>query len=176
MGGGCTQPHALGSAGIAATTPLKTYPSLILKLAKDCSREKSDCGLLLPEYLVILWSFLELADEFGLLYMLLFLEAKLFRLLVGTVYNAGKGSAAHVVVLSMKRAIWPLFIPYWDERSGVLKLRSSGKPFPEASSRSPYCINARSCRYDLISSASLNRKRKSAQTLRLLMAYLILQM
>ncbi|KAF9677278.1 hypothetical protein SADUNF_Sadunf08G0091400 [Salix dunnii] len=37
IGGGCTQPHALGSAGPAATIPLKMYPSLILKSASDCS-------------------------------------------------------------------------------------------------------------------------------------------
>ncbi|KAI8002531.1 hypothetical protein LOK49_LG08G02755 [Camellia lanceoleosa] len=33
----------------------------------------------------------------------------------------------------------------------VLKPRSSGRHFPEASSLSPYCIRGRSCRYDLIS-------------------------
>lgn len=33
------QPHTRGTAGPAATIPLKVYPSLILKSASDCSRD-----------------------------------------------------------------------------------------------------------------------------------------
>ncbi|KAJ0545601.1 hypothetical protein HanIR_Chr08g0351621 [Helianthus annuus] len=37
IGGGCMHPHARGSSGKAATIPLNTYPSFILKSAIDCS-------------------------------------------------------------------------------------------------------------------------------------------
>ena len=59
-GGGCTQPQARGSAGPAATIPLKMYPSLILKSASDSSKVLSLFVLLLAKDFAVFCILLEL--------------------------------------------------------------------------------------------------------------------
>lgn len=103
---------------------------------------------------MLFFNFLELDSK--ILTMLLYLEGTPVVFVEGGVCNLGKGSA-HALVRSVKRAIWPLFIPNWEDRSTAFKLRSSGRLFPEDSSLSPYWSRERSCRYDLTSSAAYSK-------------------
>lgn len=92
--------------------------------------------------------------------MLLFRDGGTFGFLEGRENEAGIGSVSHCEVLSMKRAMWPLFMANCAERSDEARFKSSAKHFPEVSSLSAYCISDRSWRYDLISNASFSLTNK----------------
>lgn len=138
--GGLTHPHALDSAGSAATIPLNVCPFFRSNI--DCSRDLSEIGLLLTESLDGVFCILfEYMDEISFLVLI----GADGLLLCWITTDAGKGST-HEAVRSKNLATCPLLIPNRDDNSKGLKLSSTGRPFSENSSLSAYWIRARSCR------------------------------